>query len=429
MKPTDYKAIANGFGKNSNAESQINYHPGQIIDATIRKARVEGLILNVIGVSSAVMSTKAFGSGEDRLATISRMKTGDRISGRIVAYYPRTSQLTLEYVPPVKTAHSNKLERQALKEGTVFLWDTANLLGFTGPENAAQILGAIADELKTQGYKAVFFLEFRTYTWARCNQLCTADTDALDAFVKREDVALVSNNGAPQDKSEADSPILQVAEAIDGSVCASNDHFADYAKLHPGIVGTDRVCPFTTLKVLGKTIITIEGLTRAIVVDHTKGDVVAADDVAAEPQNQPASVPEPVVVTMGLAAVAEKYARKGDIHNAVRIYAKMAKKDPEGYRALADMYGEGIGVCADLKKAAKYERLARKQEKRRVECEKRYNRLRVQSARDGNYQVSHFSAKRRKALRLASISDGHEMICEYFRGTKYGARIAFGRAA
>lgn len=404
---------------------------GQIITATIRKIRVEGLILNVPGVASAVMSTRAFGKGEERDNALGRMAAGDRVTGRVLAYYPKTRQMTLEYVPPRKTETSpRKPERKAIGEGTVFLVDTANVLGFTGPEHAAVILESIADELSSQGYKSMFFLEHRTYIWARCHQSAERETAALDAFVKREDFALVSDGGGRAMKCEADAPILQVCEAMENSVVVSKDHYADYAKLHPGIVGTDRVREFNVLKLRDRTVITISGLTRAIVANHVGLIQAEADshEVEAERTSQ-VGVDATAERRCGLAAIADKHVRKGDIHKAERIYAKVAKKDPEAYHALAEIYGEGMGVDADLKKAVRYERLARNLKKRRIECEKRYNRIRAESARDGRFLLGHFSSKRREALHIAAISNGHEMICEYFQGTKHGKRMAYGRAA
>lgn len=431
MKPKNYTANANGFGKSPNAVSHMYYTPGQTITATIRKARVEGLVLNVAGVASAIMSTRAFGSGEERHAIIKRMRPGDRITGRVLAFYPQTNQLTLEYVPPrEKPARLRKPEHKPLDAGTVCLVDTANVLGFTGPEHAACILETIAAELVSQGYKSMFFLEHRTYVWARCNQCSNAEVAALDAFVKRDDFALITDNGAANNKSEADAPILQVAEAIGNSVVVSRDHYADYSRLHPDIVGSGRVRAFTVVKPGNQTIITIDGLTRAVVVDLAEKfadecveKVNAAEDI------QPDVEEDRAVHHHGLTAIADGYLKKGDMRKAEQMYAKAAKKDPEAYRALAEMYCGGMGMNADPKKAARYERLARKLEKRRTECEKRYNRLRAQSAREGRYQCDHFSYKRRKALSIAAVGDGHAMICEYFRGTKYGRRIAYGRAA
>ena len=231
-------------------------------------------------------------------------------------------------------------------------------------------------------------------------------------------------------KCEADAPILQVCEAMENSVVVSKDHYADYARLHPGIVGTDRVREFNVLKLRDRTVITISGLTRAIVANHVGLIQAEADshEVEAERTSQ-VGVDATAERRCGLAAIADKHVRKGDIHKAERIYAKVAKKDPEAYHALAEIYGEGMGVDADLKKAVRYERLARNLKKRRIECEKRYNRIRAESARDGRFLLGHFSSKRREALHIAAISNGHEMICEYFQGTKHGKRMAYGRAA
>ena len=134
------------------------------------------------------------------------------------------------------------------------------------------------------------------------------------------------------------------------------------------------------------------------------------------------------VCCSGLFAVADECVRRGDAQGAVRIYEKVAKRDPAAYRALAEMYRDGKAVAADGKKAARYERLARKVEKSRRERSLRERRLCAEVIRSGRHVADHFAAKRRKALGLAVFCDTREMISEY-RKAKRAARRVRARAA
>ena len=78
---------------------------------------------------------------------------------------------------------SRKPEHDLLQSGTFFLIDTANLLGYTGPLHAARTLESVSAGLTAQGYRAVFFLEYRSYVWVRCNQDSAIDVCGIDAFV------------------------------------------------------------------------------------------------------------------------------------------------------------------------------------------------------------------------------------------------------
>ena len=69
-----------------------------------------------------------------------------------------------------------KHDRTVLRPGTVFLFDTANLLASTGLERAARTLEKVSENLASQGYKDVFFLEGRSYAYV-CGRQGSAQDD------------------------------------------------------------------------------------------------------------------------------------------------------------------------------------------------------------------------------------------------------------
>lgn len=64
----------------------------------------------------------------------------------------------------------------------------------------------------------------------------------------------------------------------------------------------------------------------------------------------------------------------GNAKRAIKCFSEAAKRDPEGFLALAEMYENGIGVRPDQYLAAKYERLAFKLERKQRDCEMRAER-------------------------------------------------------
>ena len=327
MKTKDYRSQLSGFENGSKPACFYSYAVGQIVTATIKQARFEGLVLDVAGVRSAIMSPCAFGYGRSRVEAISQLRSGDQVVGRVVGYYPETSQMTLEFVSfPKQNACKRKTDYKPIPQGTVFLWDVANLFGKVGPEDAAWRLGSIARSLETQGYRSLFFIERRSLTWAMHNQLSASDAAALDEFARRDNFSIVADGGKGR-RDEADCTILQVAEAIPNSVCVSCDHYGDYAKAHPGIVGTDRVRSFSVSKLDGKLMISVSGLKRAIVVEPQSDEVIGNPKAATAHEAIGVSVAEAVVKEChtGLFAVADEYARRGDAKNAERVYSKVAK--------------------------------------------------------------------------------------------------------
>ena len=407
-----------------------DFHRGRTLRATVKAVGKTGVMVEMPdGRGSGVITPRCWGDGIARKKALASIRPGDEFDVIVRLYDARALTLSLVLAdraaplpkkdwksvrkaePPASARYPHKPEFQPLAQGAVFLWDAANLLGAIGAENAAQTFNAISGTLTEQGYKTMFFIERRCLTWARCNQRTEDDASALDAFARRDDVIVVEGGG------EADYAILQMAEALPNSVCVSRDRFCDYAHAYPGIVGTDRVRTFSVAHLAGKTLILVSGIAHAITVEERP--VASTSSVGDSDARK------------GLLAVADEYLRHGDAPHAERIYAKAAKDDPAAYRALADMYREGSAVPTDGKKAAHYERLARASEKSRKACLVRDRRRRAEAIRSGSRFVSHFSAKRRKALSLATFASVHEAICEYrkFKKARRGKASIRGRAA
>ena len=327
--------------------------------------------------------------------------------------------------------HSRKSAFVPAPEGTLFLWDVANLIGEAGPDQAANLLDSISASLLAQGYQSMFFIERRALNWTKYNQSSLEDFAALEAFVRRDDFTVVARGGNAYENDEADCAILQVAEAIPNSMCVSNDRFSDYANAHPGIVGSSRVCSFSVSRIGGLRIVAVNGLRRAIVVEpqlyeSTRG---ALEESISNVHEYYAGEIRDDADHTGLFSVADNYLQRGDAQNAERLYAKVARKDPAGYDALAEMYCGGKTVRADVRKVMRYERLSRESTKGLRERILRDRRLRARTLRFGERDLTHFSVKRRKALRIAAFNDVHETIKGYYKGSKSESSVSLGRMA
>jgi hypothetical protein len=411
--------------------------PGQKFLAVVRAVRNEGVYVEMPdGRGSATITPRCWGDGEARMNALSSIRTGDEFEVVVRSIDIRTRTLSLVLVGcedsihqtkkantmpnaaanvPHWTCKPHKPDFQPIPDGTVFLWDVANLFGKIGPGDAAWKLDSIARSLEAQGYRSLFFIERRSLTWAMHNQLSASDAAALDEHAHRDDFSIVADGGMGR-KDEADCAILQVAEAIPNAVCVSHDHYGDYAKAHSGIVGTDRVRSFTVTRLDDTLFISINGLKCAIVVETKREETVCDSEMASVREAISASVADVGVegCHRGLLAVADEYMRRGDAKNAERVYAKVAKKNPAAYLAMADMYREGVGVRPDVKKASV---------KRVKEREVRDRRRRVQSIRCGRTEP-HFAEKRMHDLNMVAFYEKSER----FTGTR-GRIFTFGRAA
>ena len=420
------------MNKNVRNCKHSEFVPGRMLRATVKVVNETGVMVKMPGGrGSGVISSRCWGEGLEREKALAAIRSGDEFDVVVCSYDQRTLTLSLvlagcenlmaptrKFKKAVRShaasspceTHPRKPAYQPIESGTVFLWDTANLLGATGAENAAQTFKAIAQTLSEQGYKSLFFIERRCLTWALCNQRTEDEAAELDAFVKQGDVVVVEDGG--NGAGEADCAILQMAEALPGSVCVTRDHYEDYAHVYPNIVGTSRIRSFSVAKTCGKTMILVNGITHAIVVEDRQVQAFALPVAPSAPLT-PATNLVPADNSKGLLAVAGEYVRRGDAQRAERIYAKVAKHDPAAFRALAEMYREGKAVPVDGKKATRYERLARKSEKSRRARNMRERRLRAEAIRSYRHTIDHFAAKRREALNLTVYGERYERAHEH----------------
>ena len=400
--------------------------PGRMLRATVKVVNETGVMIKMPGARGAgVISSRCWGAGVEREEALAAIRPGDEFNVVVCSYDARTMTLSLvlagcerlmpptgqkanvvrQIAPQQKVVGPRKPDFVPIAAGATFLWDAANLLGMAGVENAARTFDAISGSLSEQGYKTMFFIERRCLTWALHNQRSTDEAAELDAFSRRSDVVVVGDGG--NGTGEADCAILQMAEALPGSICVTRDRYEDYAHTYPGIVGTNRIRSFSVAKIEGKTMVLVNGIAHAIVVPPAISQHADVTDAPAKAEIADGR--------HGLLAVAEECLRRGDEQAAVRIYEKVAKRDPTAYRALAEMYRGGTAVSADAKKAVRYERLARASEKRCRERSLRERRMRAESIRGDRHFADHFAARRRKALNLDIFAENHKMICEYGR--------------
>lgn len=461
-----------GADINNGKEKTMNINDikaGYVFTAIVKLVRDEGVYVEMpVGKGSALVSTRCWGKGTQRAKALAKVKPGDKLEVVVRSYnldnctrslvlagykqpMPAAKKAQKAAKKPCKVARKERVAaRPVFREpqravqrkpdfrpiaaGTLFLVDVANLLSITGVEHAAQILDGMSSAMTAMGYKSIFFIERRSLTWARYNQTAESEAGALMSFFDRGD-AVVVEDGGRSGGSEADCAMLQMAEAVQDSVCVTQDHFSDYAKAHPAIVGSDRVRSFSVAKFEGKTIILVDGLVRPLVVEFTdleenKCGAAQATTEATAPKVREAVQAKPVVYReKEYSRTAEQLLSRGEAERAIRYLGMVAKSDPGAYCALADVYRDGKAVPVDNKKAIRYERLARKAEKRARERDLRDRRRRAESARSGCAYYGHFSAKRRDALRVALFTEGHEAIRDYFKGVSRRARRTFGHAA
>lgn len=423
-------AVAHGNLKRKGKTMFQYYKTGERFLATIKTIRPEGVYIEMPdgGGGSGTISPRCWGDGIGRREALTALRPGETLAVIVKKFHAPTRTLSLlldnadgEAEVCRMSVSARKPEFEPVSKGTVFLWDLSNFLAIVGAAGAARKIETISQAMAEQGYTALFFLEQRAFTWAKYNQASTAEVEALKAVIHRDDVSVVPDGG--DGHNEADCALLQVAEVIPGSVCVSWDHYYDYARAHPAIVATSRIRPFSFIKHDGKLIVSVQGLTEAIVIDEAirqgnDEEVGMATGGTSEDHVMPVAKTDFTVSSSGLFAVADKYIRRGDARNAERVLAKVAKKDPAAYDVLAAMYGGAVSI--DSKKAARYERLARDSVKFRKERDVRCRRRRAEAFRCGQYSVPHFSAKCRMRLGLSEFKDGHDMVRDFWRSKRGG---------
>ena len=283
---------------------------------------------------------------------------------------------------------NRKPDRKVLGAGTFFLFDTANLLATTGPRHAARTLEMISRALVSQGYRALFFLERRSFDYVRARQDSAQDAAMLEAFARRGDVVLLDEESGGV-RSEADDAMLQLAEALPNSVCISKDRFRDYAAIHPGIVKSSRVRGYALMLIDDAMYIMIPGLRRAVVINDTRSESAsAAVQLVPEVKTPPVSVEANV----------DEYAPCAVASGARRTERPKAKPSKLKFAAIRDIAPRGGDDDWDCRS-----QLEAKTKARRVHSARRSARLRARAIREGSWLSAHFSRKRCKAVEIAAL--------------------------
>ena len=228
--------------------------------------------------------------------------------------------------------HTNrKPDRKVLGAGTFFLFDTANLLATTGHSRAARTLEMISRALVSQGYRALFFLERRSFDYVRVRQDSAQDAAMLEAFARRGDVVLLDEERGGL-RSEADDAMLQLAEVLPNSVCISKDRFRDYAAIHPGIVKSGRVRGYSPVLIGDAMYIMIPGLRRAVVINDMRSESASA---AVRP------VPEVKTPPVSVEANADEYSSCAVASGARRAERPKVKPSKLKFAAIRDIAPRG----------------------------------------------------------------------------------------
>lgn len=435
----------------NNKNTEISrFKKGDRLVVTVKRVCEEGVYVDYPGICCGCVSARCWGNGEERTVALSKIASGDKLDVEVVAWHHQNGMLSLALHglnsatsqlrrhSPDKTgsmkryalnraghkcttrvASAQKPKFKPISPRSTLLFDFANVLGQIEPKYAIDMLESIECDLTAAGYNVLFFIERRAMVWAMRNQESYEDEIRLrDLFSRKERVTVVTGFG-----SKADLTILQIASFMPDSVCVSCDRFDDYAEAFPGIVGTNRVRAFSVTYTGGTSVLCVDGLTMPIAVRRRETKAVAnsvpdcesdADVNGAEGgceavfMNVPddmsqleEGVPE-VTDTMCVGRMDE--AKPGEVHQEyiIRRLGKEAKRDPERYFTLADLYSRSM-EC-DRKLVAKYERLGWQHMKVRRESPVRDMRRYVQMQTMGYSSVPHLSASRCKAARMSECA-------------------------
>lgn len=384
--------------------------------ATVLAVRKEGVaVVMPGGKGSGTVTACCWGKGVYRDAALEKLVAGDELEVVVKSYDARSQNLSLVLkgyehllrcavkpcvrkqgktgkMAPAMNARVGgsavrpidkvkKSNYRLIPGGTTMLVDTANLLGAIGPQHAAHRLSVIESALSELGHKVFFFIENRAMGWARYNQDTPEEADALEAFCSRSNVSKVGG--------EADLPILQAASAIADSVILTRDHYEEYGDVFPEIVGSDRICSCSSVTVDDKTLLSIVGLRDAIVIDGELQSPI--ENVAGDGNNVQVTEPAETAGTMavrptrkGLLGVGDILREKGAFAKALACYGRIAKKNPEAYYDMSDIYADCESGIGDARVSLKYHRLGQKSERKLRQCKLRRARLRAEGRRTGH---------------------------------------------
>lgn len=380
--------------------------------ATIKLVRPEGVYIEKQGEWSGSISPKCWGKGEERTRAMANIRPGDKLAVKVVSRHFENKIMSLVLAsqdkerrasvtkPKSVKVKSEKAEFVPLPAGTCLLIDLSNMFGELEGKRCGEWIRAIESGLSADGYGVRFFIEQRSLMWAIHKQGNRQEAHELRRLCERTDLVTVINGR----DSEADLAILQVASVTPNSVCVSCDRYKDYEKVYPDIVRPSRLKTFSISSVNGKEVLSIMGLRNPIVLpledggrsqskvelehDYASEDIHAVDSNATTNDGEIFKTP-----FTGISKDA-----------SIRLGTRLARKAPEGFFALADIYADGD--AAERKLSAKYDHLGYELKRRQREAKVRNLRINAQMSRVGSTAGFHLSAEKRKAFWRSEIRGG-----------------------
>ena len=427
----------------------VTFKVGAKFTATVKAVHESGVnIVMPDSKGSGVILPTCWGEGVRRRAALAAIKPGDEFPVTVVKFYPQAMTLLLALNgDKTKAKQGNatkakvvgkakaKLEKAAIANpkpariqrkpdytliapGTTLLVDGANIIGKLGADDSVKILRTVWAEFESRGYKATLFLDYRTYTWLKCNLKSEEKRSALVQLVKKGGVSLV--NG------EADLVILQCARRIPGAVCLSDDGFWDYRNVFGDIVGTSRVRRFTWTEIGGCRLLSIDGLADVIEIRKEEREEVPVAKSATRRPRPDAPGGRDAVLALGNSMLA-----KGDAKKAFDCFERVVHKgSADGYYAMARAYEVGDGVEKNARKAAKFSKLAVRMERKTRDRQRRLAR-KYAMVRDGAFAVMHDHMSANDIVTCSLLARRHleKDICSHRREKRISRNGIHSRAA
>ena len=121
---------------------------------------------------------------------------------------------------------SCKPDAQVVSKESVICIDGSNVIG-VDDNLRTKVLKAIATALNNAGYDCRVFVDRTIFGWLRNKKHDAKGAKYLSDGEKKGQIIVAPN------KAEADGQILQLAEFEKNAHIITNDHYRDYAKLHP----------------------------------------------------------------------------------------------------------------------------------------------------------------------------------------------------
>lgn len=370
--------------------------------ATVKLVRPEGVYIEKQRGWAGSISPKCWGKGEERIREMANIHPGDRLAVKVVSRHYNNKSMSLVLASKAKRRiasallpkcdKAKKAEFAPLPDGTYFLVDLSNMFGELEGKRCGEWIRAIESGLSDAGYGVRFFVEQRALAWAIHQQGSHQEAHDLKQLCGHKDLVTVIKG---QD-SEADLAILQAASVTPNSVCVSCDRYQDYKKMYPDIVQPSRLKTFSFSSINDKEVLSIMGVRNPIVLPLDDGGCFQSQielerDYAAEDTPAVDSI-----ATTNDEAIFKAPFTSISKDASIRLSKQLARKAPEGFFALADIYADGDD--AERKLSVKYERLGHEMERRQREANIRNLRIRAQVKRIGSAVGFHLSTGGRKAF-------------------------------